>query len=56
MSVDHIDEIVSKLQYKQYDLVKYYTKNIQYHIDADKLKAMHLFLDKIKLLERVGQV
>ena len=56
IGMDHIDEIVAKLQYKQYDLVKYYTRNIQYQIDDDKLKAMHLFLEKISQLERVGQI
>lgn len=55
LGMDHIEEIVRDLNYKEYDLVKYYKENIEYKIDAQKLKAMNLFLSKIKELEGVGQ-
>lgn len=53
IGLDHIEEIVKDLNYRDYDLVKYYSENIEYSIDADKIRAMKLFLSKIRELEGV---
>ncbi len=44
----HIPEIVSQNVYPDYDLLTYYTKNIDYSLDAGKKKALELFIDHIK--------
>lgn len=48
--VSHIDEVVSGNQYTVYDLKKYYTQNISYHLDEAKRKGLALFLEKIKTM------
>jgi chorismate dehydratase len=42
--LSHIDEIVSGINYKDYDLHKYYTENINYQLDSKKREALGLFL------------
>lgn len=42
--LNHIDEIVSKQQYPEYDLHKYYTNNIDYRLDEKKREGLDLFL------------
>ena len=56
IGLDHIEEIVNDLDYKEFDLVRYYKENIDYNIDADKIRAMKLFLSKIRELEAVKEV
>lgn len=55
IGINHIEEIVEALNFTDYDLVKYYRENIEYNIDADKIRAMKLFLEKIKVIEEVKQ-
>lgn len=43
LGFDHIDEIVARNPFKDYDLKKYYTENIDYKLDERKLEAMKLF-------------
>ena len=45
--LQHIDEIVAAENYSNYDLETYYTKNIDYNLDAEKLAALDLFLCKL---------
>lgn len=51
LGLDHIDEIVKQLGYDVYDLKKYYTLHLSYHLDEAKRKGMELFLSYIKNLE-----
>lgn len=44
MGMEHIDEIVASTAYGLYDLKKYYTLHLSYHLDAAKRKGMDLFL------------
>lgn len=46
--VSHIAEVVKEIDYPVYDLTRYYTENINYHLTDEKRKALALFLDKIK--------
>lgn len=39
----HIEEIVAGINFPEYDLQQYYTKNINYKLDEQKDAAMHLF-------------
>lgn len=45
-----LDVIIAANPYGYYDLYEYYTKNIDYKLDAEKQKAMALYLTKIKML------
>ena len=45
--VSHISEVVAENPYAVYDLTKYYTQNISYHLDAEKKKGLALFLEKL---------
>ncbi|MFT3907936.1 MAG: menaquinone biosynthesis protein [Ferruginibacter sp.] len=42
--LDHIDEIVAKTKFEDYDLYQYYTANIDYILDDKKREALKLFL------------
>ena len=44
VGLDHIDEIVTKIKFEDYDLHKYYTVNIDYMLDDKKREALKLFL------------
>ena len=44
MGLQHLDEIVSTINFEPYDMKIYYTKNIDYRIDERKLEAVRLFL------------
>ena len=46
--MDHIDEIVAENPYTIYDLKKYYTLHLSYHLDERKKKGMKKFLEVIK--------
>lgn len=48
IGMNHIDEIVNGLNFPEYDLHKYYTENIQYHLDDLKMDALKLFLSKLE--------
>lgn len=42
--LSHIDEVVKTANYDQYDLQKYFTTDIDYHIDSAKLLALEKYL------------
>jgi chorismate dehydratase len=48
MGLKHIDEIVAQHPFPDYDLKKYYTFHISYHLDERKRKGMELFLSYLK--------
>lgn len=48
LGLQHIDEIVAAVNFSDYDMKEYYTKNIDYTIDEAKLKAVRLFLSYLK--------
>lgn len=47
MGLQHLDEIVADISFKEYDMHQYYTSNIDYTLDEKKLAAVQLFLKKI---------
>jgi chorismate dehydratase len=44
-----IDEIANANSITEYDLATYYKKNIDYKIDSNKVKAVELFVSKLKI-------
>lgn len=50
VGLDNIDAVIAENPYPKYDLHTYFTGNISYTIDDDKLTAMHLFLKLMKEL------
>ena len=46
--VMHIDKVINSSPTSIFDLRKYYSDHINYHLDADKREGMNLFLEKIK--------
>jgi chorismate dehydratase len=46
--LQHINEVVAENPYPLYDLKKYYTQNISYHLDEDKTKGLALFLQYLQ--------
>ena len=48
--VSNIDAVLKTTNCPYYDLKKYYTKNISYRLDAEKIKGMNLFLDLMQQL------
>ena len=44
LGLEHIEEIVATVNFADYDMTTYYTKNIDYRIDDKKLQAVRLFL------------
>ncbi len=46
--VSHIEEVLKKNTNSFYDLKKYYTHNISYHLNNEKRKGMAVFLEKLK--------
>lgn len=49
--LDRIQEVVDCHPYKTYDLIKYYTQDIDYTLDASKMQGLKIYL---KYLERFG--
>lgn len=47
LGTQHIHEVVMENELDSYDLLKYYTENIDYRLDDKKRKALALFLEKI---------
>lgn len=41
----HLDQVIKENPYPLYDLREYYTKNIKFQLDEEKLKGLQLFLD-----------
>lgn len=48
MGLHHLDEITAGLNTDLYDMKKYYSLHLSYHLDTAKRKSMELFLDVIK--------
>lgn len=46
----YIPEIVAEQRIAYFDLKKYYTEHISYHLDNRKREALELFLEKIKTI------
>ena len=46
----HIKEISVSIVSPEYDMYKYYTENINYHLSEAKKQAMNLFLEKIEAI------
>ncbi len=47
--LDHIAEVIEKNQIEAIDLEHYYSENIQYQLDENKMKGLAMFLDYCKL-------
>ncbi len=45
---EHLDRVIAAHPFTGYDLQTYYTKNIDYRLDAPKLEACRLFLEMIE--------
>lgn len=41
--LNHIDKIVRAIDFPEYDMHEYYTRNIDYRLDKKKMEAIHLF-------------
>ncbi|MFY7965289.1 MAG: menaquinone biosynthetic enzyme MqnA/MqnD family protein [Chitinophagaceae bacterium] len=48
LGLDNIDEVTKEVYSPFYDIKKYYTENISYEFDAEKKKALSLFLKYLK--------
>ena len=46
--LQNLDSVLAQNPYKDYDLETYYTKNIKFKPDFDKLEIIQLFLEKLK--------
>lgn len=46
--VHHIDEVLAEISFKEYDLKKYYTKNISYKLNEKKMEGLRMFIEKLK--------
>ncbi len=46
--IAHLEEVIAENPYTHYSLQTYYTKNIQYRLDAKKREGLSLFLEKLK--------
>lgn len=49
LGLAHINEVIAENPYPVYDLKKYYTTNISYILDEQKLKGMNKFLEYLKV-------
>lgn len=47
IGVTNIDQVVEENPFQVYDLKKYFTQNIDYHLDDQKRKALKLYLEKL---------
>ena len=47
LGLEHIEDVIAENPFGAYDLQTYFNHNIQYHLDAEKYKGLHLFLEKI---------
>jgi chorismate dehydratase len=45
--LQYLPAIIEANSYQEYDLEKYYTENISYTLDDEKLKGMELYLEKL---------
>jgi chorismate dehydratase len=54
IGLKHIDSVIEENFNDVYDLKKYYTKNVSYKLDKEKLKGMERFLEMLRDTENVG--
>lgn len=54
LGLSHIDEVIDENPYPVYDLKKYYTTNISYKLNEQKLKGMEQFLEYLKVATPVA--
>jgi len=50
--VNHISDVLNTIEYNEYDLNYYYTKNLSYALTDEKRKGLHLFLEKLAELNK----
>lgn len=43
--INHIDEVLTGINFTDYDLKKYYTKNISYRLNERKMEGLRMFLN-----------
>ncbi|MBC7934602.1 MAG: menaquinone biosynthesis protein [Rhizobacter sp.] len=48
LGLQHIEEIVSRVNFEAYDMKAYYTKNIDYRLDEKKKEGLGLFLSYLR--------
>jgi chorismate dehydratase len=48
LGLHHIDEIIAEIPFDLYDLKKYYTLHLSYHLDEQKIDGMNRFLQIIR--------
>ncbi len=46
--VQHIDEVLAEIDFADYDLKKYYTKNMSYKLNEKKMEGLRMFIEKLK--------
>lgn len=51
--VNHISEVLNAIEFNEYDLNYYYTKNLSYLLTDEKRKGLKLFLEKLAKLNNV---
>ncbi len=49
--LEHIENVLLNNAHADFDLRTYYTKNISYHLNAEKKKGMELFLQKLNAFQ-----
>lgn len=47
MGLEHLDEVIAENDFPYYSLRTYYTENIRYRLDEQKIKGMNRFLEMI---------
>ena len=48
LGLEHLDEVIQKIQFTDVDLHAYYTQFISYNLDAPKRKGLNLFLEHLQ--------
>lgn len=49
----HIPEIAASIEFEDYDLVKYYTQDLDFEFDEKKRQGLQVFLEKLTTLETI---
>lgn len=50
LGIDNLDEAIKNIEFEDYDLNEYFTKNVSFDFDDEKKKALDLFLKLMKEL------
>jgi chorismate dehydratase len=51
LGLQQLDAVIAQNPYHLFDLKKYFTQHISYHLDEDKQRGLRLFLDKLASLQ-----